>query len=50
MIATRIWDMLELLPFAVSGQYRAADRAGPDDSARVMSLAPEWDAESDVGT
>ena len=28
----------------------AADQAGPDDSGRVISPAPEWDAETDVGT
>ena len=27
----------------------AADQAGPDDSGRVISPAPEWDAECDVG-
>jgi hypothetical protein len=28
----------------------AADQVGPDDSGRVISPAPEWDAETDVGT
>ncbi len=28
----------------------AADQAGPGDSGRVISPAPEWDAETDVGT
>ena len=27
----------------------AADQAGPDDSGRVISPAPEWDAGCDVG-
>ena len=27
----------------------AEDQAGPDDSGRVISPAPEWDAECDVG-
>ncbi len=27
----------------------AADQAGPDDSGRAISPAPEWDAECDVG-
>ena len=28
----------------------AADQAGLDDSGRIISPVPEWDAESDAGT
>ena len=36
-------------PAHYGGQYRAADQAGPDDSGHIISPAPAWDAESDVG-
>ncbi len=37
-------------PTHYGGQYRAADQAGPDNSGHVISLAPEWDMESDFET